>query len=455
MANFEIQGKDGKTYEIEAPDIQAATAAFRKMNVVHPPLNEDDRETRATDQTLQPAGLWPFSKVRGSGEVVFDQNAGLLGSIISGVTAPGDVATGKLDPQSPEAIQRSMDFTMLASPTSAASRAGEQAISGSLRALHPGAPKPVPTTEMLKDAAKSGYESARNMGVDYSADAIKSMAAGAQQQLEEKGILDILSPKTFSILRKLQEPPEGAVVSLPGLVAARRALQNAAGDFTNPTEQKAATGAMEILDRMLMEPDEASVVAGPAAAAGAAIKEANANYASAMRSDKITGAEKRAEFNAAVANSGLNIGNQLRQRARDILLKPKEARGFSKEELAALEMVAKGTATANVLRRVGNLLGSGGGLGQSVTGAIGGALGGSVGGFPGMGAGAVALPLAGVAARKGSEAITQGQMRMLDELIRQRSPLFMKALENPSIAGPNADVRSLFTRPLLMQDQRR
>ena len=58
-----------------------------------------------------------------AGNPGFDSNAGLVGmgeraleSAWSGATLPGDVATGKVDPNSPDAIARSFDLAGVASP---------------------------------------------------------------------------------------------------------------------------------------------------------------------------------------------------------------------------------------------------------------------------------------------------------------------------------------------------
>lgn len=389
----------------------------------------------------------------------FDINAGIPGAMIGGFTAPGDVASGKLDPDSPEGIKRAQDFTLLVNPANPAIAAGEKAIPGSLRALRPGGPKSIPTAEQLKAAGGAGYDAARGMGVDYSADAVKSMADDITQSLEGNGIFAELAPKTFSLLSRLKEPPAGSVASLDNVITLRKSLQQAAGDFNNPTEAKAASGAIEVLDRMLGQPDPASVVAGPAAAAGAVYKDANANYAAGKRSDTITGAEERADLNAAVNNSGNNIGNQLRQRARDILVNKKLARGFTEEELADIEAVAKGTATANRLRSVGTLLGGGGGLGREITAAIGGGLGGGlglftggpVGGMAGAAAGATVLPLVGAIARKASAGMTRKQLAMVDALTRKRSPLYRNSPEAVPITGVNGPTREALIRALLLR----
>lgn len=49
------------------------------------------------------------------GRWAFDSNAGLVGAVKNAVTLPGDVATGKVDPNSQEAIQRSFDLAGLVS----------------------------------------------------------------------------------------------------------------------------------------------------------------------------------------------------------------------------------------------------------------------------------------------------------------------------------------------------
>lgn len=53
----------------------------------------------------------PFS--RDAQGTYFDPRAGLLGAIIGGLTAPGDVAMGKLNPNSPEGQRRAMDMVGL------------------------------------------------------------------------------------------------------------------------------------------------------------------------------------------------------------------------------------------------------------------------------------------------------------------------------------------------------
>lgn len=108
---------------------------------------------------------------------------------------------------------------------------------------------------------------------------------------------------------------------------------------------------------------QGSVLAGPADLASSTFKDARGNYAAEARSSQLTGIADKADLNAAVTNSGLNLDNATRQRVASVLNNPKLIAGFSPEEIAALNEVARGTPTRNAIRFVGNLLGGGGGLG--------------------------------------------------------------------------------------------
>ncbi len=120
---------------------------------------------------------------------------------------------------------------------------------------------------------------------------------------------------------------------------------------------------------------------------------------------------------AAAANSGQNVANTVRQRMADILLKPKEQRGFAPEELQMMEEIVRGSTAGNALRATGNLLGGGGGLGAAVSAAVGGMATAGLGGV-----GAVA-PVIGFAMKQLSNKLTLRQTEKLSELIRSNAPL--------------------------------
>jgi hypothetical protein len=441
MPIFEIEGPDG-TYEVDAPDETQAISAFKKMQGVAMPTEAEDKSYTGA--------ILPFS-VDAQGNKSFDSDAGLLGSLKRSFMLPGDVYAGKVDPMSEEGIGRALEFaTTFASP-SPAIRAGDRAIPGTSLAMRRGKVEP-PSAEALKEAARVGYDQVRDAGVDYSAKSVQTLARAAQSELEKDGILKELAPKSFSILDKLSNAPEGAVAPISGIEAARRAFGNAAKDFANPTEQLAAKRVMERLDQFVMDPDASSVVAGAAGEAGSVLKAARGNYAAAKRSGSLTGVQEAAELRAAAANSGQNVGNSVRSRIASLLLKPKEAAGFTEAEIGQLNKVARGSRTANTTRVIGNLLGGGGGLGAGFTAAAG-AGAGAMTGSPAATVAGAALPLAGAASKQISNILTERALAVADKMTRSRSPLYAKMQDEAPMEVISPEMRAALVKALLLQKQ--
>lgn len=331
--------------------------------------------------------------------------ARLAKSVYSAVTLPGDVMSGetKVDPANPEFIGRTLDLATVGTPM--APKAAPSLV----------APKAgLPTAEELKSAASTGYDTARGLGVDIKPEAVSGTIQTLAQNLEKDGINAKLAPKTFGIISELAAPPTGSVATIANLETARRSLGHAAQDFLNPTEKMAAGRAIKHLDDYLSNIPQADVLAGDAAQASKILSEARANYAASKRSAQINGEIDIAEGNAAAANSGQNIGNATRQRFNSILKSDKKSSGFTDAEIAQMERVRDGTFLGNAARVGGNLLGGGGGLGAAV-----------VGGGSALAAGpaGLAVPLAGFALKKLSNASVERQVRKLDEMTRARAPL--------------------------------
>lgn len=355
----------------------------------------------------------PFS-IDEQGNTHFDSDAGILGAFKNALTLPGDVYSGKVNPLSEEGLSRARDMAASFTPLNAG------AIAKVAR------PMPAPTSDALRAASAAGYDAMRNSGATYSAEAVAALAQGMRQQAENYGILGELAPKSFSVVNRLTDPPAGSVAPITGLEAARRGFINAGKDFSNETEQLAARRFKQGLDEFVQSPPTGAVVSGDAGLASSALPEARGNWAAAKRSEALTTAQDNAERAAAAANSGLNEGNAIRGRVKSLLQSPKAIAGFSDAEKAALEEVARGTATRNTLRYVAGILGGGGGLGALQAGAAGGA---AAAGFTATGSpwgmiGAAVPPLVGFMARKAENALTARSLARADETVRMNSPLY-------------------------------
>lgn len=274
-------------------------------------------------------------------------------------------------------------------------------------------PPSTPTIDALKGAASASYESPEVASLTVKPQAVTDSVTGIVRDLNAQGIDEILAPKTFGILSKAQTAPAGSFATADNLLSLRRTLGKAALSI-DPTERMAAKSAMSGIDAFLEKVPQSGVLSGDPAAASSAIKDGNANYSAAKHAELIDQKTVRAELRAAAANSGQNVANTIRQRMADILLNPKERRGFSTSELALMNKIVRGTPTQNILRGAGNLLGGGGGLGAVVSA--------GAGAMATGGPGAIA-PVVGFALKKLGNAMTLRQVEQLSEAVRNRSPL--------------------------------
>jgi hypothetical protein len=445
-----------KSERLSADDFKSVAQGKLKLGDVR--MNQKTKaeiaKTYSAGQTLPVEGIGrgsilPFSKAEETGEVFFDPDAGLLGGLKRFAMLPGDVAMGKLNPETDEGARRMAEFAMVGAPTAVASRVGETAIPGTLKALRLGKTK-VPTAQELKAAGSAGFDNARGLGVDYSPVAVKSMLDDITRSLEESGLNDVTVPKTLSLLSRAKDAPtagagETVVTSLDNLISLRKSLQEAAGSGDAP-ERKAATRAINELDGFISRADAPGVVAGPASAAGDVLSTARANYSAGMRSDSIARALDKAGRDAQKSGSGSNLDNAIRQRLDRVL--DKDARGFSPEEVKALESAIRGSKGTNTARSIGKL--GHGGLMTTAGAGLGATLGNLIGGPVGGAIGAAAVPAAGITARNIAEQMTRSAAKRLDELLRKRSPLYeQRKAGTPAVQGLNTDIRALIQRLLI------
>lgn len=402
--------------------------------------------------------ILPIS-VDAQGNKRFDSNAGLLGAIKDAFTLPGDAMAGKVQPGNLDEVGvlgaydgRVPNFALTVSPANPGIQSGDRVIPGVAQALVQGTPE-VPTSQMLRQAGSAGYKQMRNMGVDYSSESVANMAAALRAGLDEDGLIAETAPKTASTLAKLLTPPEGSVAPISGLESSRKAFGKIGQGFDNPSDQEAARRVREGIDQFILAADPETVVAGPAADAGAVLREARANTAAYKRSDRLDRNLRDAELNAAGSNSGQNFGNALRQQVKTVLRSDKKSAGYNADELSALRDVVDGSVAANSTRFVGNLLGGGGGLGAIATGAAGaGALGAATGNVPATVAGAL-LPALGFATKKVSNYLTEKAFNEANELTRMRSPLYEAMVREAPMEVVAPSQRAALIRALLLQQR--
>jgi hypothetical protein len=382
----------------------------------------------------------PFT--RKDGETSFDSDAGILGMFKRAVTAPGEVLKGELDPRSEEGMGRLLEAAAVMSPLPAASRAAR----GVYKLANP---KP-PSAEALNAAKQAGYKEAGESGVEFTGEATKAFADDLVAALNKEAVIAENIPKLFNYIKHLQNPAEGAAVTIPMLHAFRKRLGNMAGNQNDSELAFAASVAIRKLDEFMAAADSASVVVRTPATKGtqafsrrghdfhaddaaasqktadraiAAFNDAQGNAAALFRSNRVTGMEKTAARRTAAANSGRNTDNAIRQRLTSLVESAKGSRGLSKEEIAAIDDIIFGKPTKNAARMIGNLFGGGGGLGANFLSLLSGVGGASMAGAPGAALG-YGIPMAiGQIGRTTANQMSKRELKKLDGLIRSRSPL--------------------------------
>lgn len=262
----------------------------------------------------------------------------------------------------------------------------------------------MPTTQGLKASAQRLYDRVRNADITVAPQRLQSFAIDLADDLAGEAIDPTLHPRATAILKRFQDAssdPKNA----PDFMT-MRLLAKGVADSTDPSEARLGNIMVSAVDDMVETLGPNDVVAGNPQGVSALLKQARNLWGRYRRSEMIDAAVDRAK------NQASGFENGLRTRFRQILDNPKKRRGFTPEEIRAMERVVRGTFTGNTLRRLGRMSSMGSGqqtnmLGATLSASAGGALGGMAGGAPGAAIGAFALPAAGYVAQKGGEAITR------------------------------------------------
>lgn len=297
---------------------------------------------------------------------------------------------------------------------------------------------PAPTIQELEAAYKVIRNSPEVKGASVPIDEVRSLANTAEQELIANGNRPTpgSAPRTFSEIERLRpsapkeptpqqrlqaemnwemlpEQPGVTQASVDDLLAAKRGFGRVAGE-RKPFPQMGPTEDAAAASSTIPKIDELIESAAPG------MQEANKNWSAAQAAKAIDARIQKAEMGAAVNNSGMNIGNKIRQQAFQILNSPGARRGLQENELQMLKELAEGNPTRNTLRWFSNVFGGGGGLGAEITGDIASRHLGPIGWL---------LSPIGTALKHVEGHLTVKAANRISEAIRSRSP-YGKALES-------------------------
>jgi hypothetical protein len=285
-----------------------------------------------------------------------------------------------------------------------------------------------PALADLKSQTSAGYDALtdRNIRLPLQQSSLDNLANDIQDTLNRKGIRPSVAQNIHNAIDEIRTPATGAA-DVADLVAAR---QNIKTMLSAPDTNK--SGAFIALDKI----DKAIETAAPGTMKK--LKELDQNWAAVKANEALDKRFARAELRAAGENSGMNVGNKIRQQVTNYLLS-NEAKYLSKETRADLEKIVRGTAGQNLVRQVSNLLGGGGGLGMLA----GGYAGYEAGGLPG----AIAAGAAGRGLKFVNNRSVIKQAEQAAEALRRRSPMGQTV---PTIQAPQTNVALAALLPALL-----
>jgi hypothetical protein len=296
-------------------------------------------------------------------------------------------------------------------------------------------PAPAQSSDTLKETAQAAYRRADDAGVILTPDAMKRTLGDAQASLADFGYHPALQPRIAPVLDELQRVSEGPITA-KGVDVVRR-IAGSAAKSQDPSERSLAQMIIGKIDDTMADLKMEDVIAGDANAASSALKEARDLYRRQAKMGTMEEALLRGERNAAAAGSGGNADNATRQQFKSILNSKTQRRGFTDDEISAMERIVSGTPTQNTLRLVGKLSPGGNGLMAAL----------------GIGATAVnpamaALPAAGFVSKALADRGTRNNVQTLAQIIsaggsRAAATPAPNALQRLAEAERNALVRAI------------
>lgn len=212
------------------------------------------------------------------------------------------------------------------------------------------------TGEQLADQAKKAYLRAEQAGVQFDTAAISALSQDIRKALSQPNLQfhPRLHPRINVILDDIDAAvanaqKTGAPISFSELELLRRVARTA-GKSIDKDERRLASGIIRQLDDFVQAPPPNAVVAGDAADAATAIKDARTAWRRMSQADAIEGMVEKATESA----EGLSA-NSLRSAARTIAKSPNKMRTFDPDIQKQIKDLSRGAGGISTLQKIGAL----------------------------------------------------------------------------------------------------
>ena len=270
---------------------------------------------------------------------------------------------------------------------------GSQAISNAL--TRRAAAKAAPTIDALSDVKDKAYQAVDQSGWSFPKESWDDFVTKVGSVMRKDRISAARNPKAASMLGEIEQM-RGMTPSLSEADRLRQVIARDVAGATDPSERRFGQMMIEKLDDLI-----------DTAQGSETLKAARDATRRVKKSEQLSEALMKAERRASSSGSGGNVENAMRQNVRGILDNANKRRGFTAEEVAAMEDFVRGGAMQNMLRLVGKLSPTGSGLMAAL--GIGGTMANPLLGIP---------ALAGMGAKAMADRGVTQKAAMVDALIR-------------------------------------
>lgn len=353
MARFEITAPDGRLFEITAPEgaSQAEVLAYAQQNFNQP-------KTTSIGQ-----------KAIGVGEAALTAGTGALGQLVGNVAGVGkEFLTGDFGKGTAEKTAQQVQQSLTYQPRGQVAPEYLQNIQNVVEASKI-APTPVtsaasvgfrtkakiPSSADIKQQASNLYQQIDNAGVIIKTEPYNQFVNKVKVDIGSK-VREARNPKIADAIKELDEAT-GSAKTLQKMQDLRESISSLKMS-SEPSDRKFAGQIVEELDNFMEKLDATKLVApakGDLEAIGL-VPQARNLWKQARKSEMLDEIYRKAEIKATDPYDDVAFATKLRAEFKNLAANKDKLRGFSAEEVKAIEDAAKGGKVENALRAFGRPL---------------------------------------------------------------------------------------------------
>jgi hypothetical protein len=209
-----------------------------------------------------------------------------------------------------------------------------------------------PTLQSLRDAKNAAYSKVDKSGVKFDPNEVNQIIAKSNAAVAKFNYVPEVDLQTKAALKTIQSQMDNTM-TVGQLDKLRQSL------YKRYSAARNEQGIREMIDVI----DEAIEAKAPANRLMDTARQANKRY---KKLEMLEDAFRKAELDTATSGSGGNLVNNYRRAVKNILASKKKSQFFDDAEVRVMEQFVRGKMSDNMLRLIGKMSPSGGGLMQAL-----------------------------------------------------------------------------------------